>query len=125
MMFAEDTELADDTGIVVRYLPPRMTQEAYEATLERLRDLGPGGMDECVGHVVIGEEDHLRFSEIWRSRDAYERSLPTVRSPPRRRGSTCTTSRPPPATPSRSPSSRACTLRTEPAAETSPWTFGA
>ncbi len=78
MRFADDVDLADDTGVVVRYLPPQMTRAQYDAIVDRVTDHGNITMQECLGHLLLGEEGTLRVSEVWRSAASVERLLPDV-----------------------------------------------
>jgi len=59
-------------SIVVRFTPASLTRQQYDETVRRMEAEGtfpPDGMDY---HVCFGEEDRLRVSEIWDSREQWE-----------------------------------------------------
>jgi hypothetical protein len=59
-------------AILVRFAPPSLTQEQYDASVRRLEQEGifpPEAMDF---HVCFGSEPNLRVSEIWDSREQWE-----------------------------------------------------
>lgn len=60
-------------SIVVRFAPASLTWEQYDESVRRLQQAGdfpPEGMDY---HVCFGADGNLRVSEIWDSREQWER----------------------------------------------------
>jgi hypothetical protein len=57
-------------SIVVRFKPTGLKREQYDESVKRLEQAGhwpdPDGMQL---HVLFGDEDDLRVSEIWDSRE--------------------------------------------------------
>jgi hypothetical protein len=71
-------------SILVRFAPPSMTTEQYEAIKQRVTDaLGSFPPDGMEYHVCFGPEGDRRVSEIWASREQFgafaERLLPAIR----------------------------------------------
>jgi hypothetical protein len=60
-------------SIVVRYSPTNVDREKYDASLRRLEEAGlwpnPPGLEV---HVAFGDEDNMKVSEIWASREQME-----------------------------------------------------
>lgn len=60
-------------SILVRFAPASLTREQYDESVRRLQQTGdfpPEGMDY---HVCFGSDGRLRVSEIWDSREQWER----------------------------------------------------
>jgi hypothetical protein len=60
-------------SIVVRFNPTNVNKEKYDASLRRLEEAGlwpnPPGLEV---HVAFGDEDNMKVSEIWASREQME-----------------------------------------------------
>ena len=60
-------------SIVVRFSPTNVDREKYDASLRRLEEAGlwpnPPGLEV---HVAFGDEDNMRVSEIWASREQFQ-----------------------------------------------------
>ena len=60
-------------SIVVRFKPTNVTKEKYDESLRRLEQAGlwpsPAGLEV---HVAFGDEDNMKVSEIWASREQME-----------------------------------------------------
>ena len=60
-------------SIVVRFNPTNVNREKYDASLRRLEEAGlwpnPPGLEV---HVAFGDEDSMKVSEIWASREQME-----------------------------------------------------
>lgn len=59
-------------SIVVRYPASGMTKEQYESVRNALTEAGDWPTDGCEAHVWFGEENDMRVSEIWESREKFE-----------------------------------------------------
>jgi hypothetical protein len=69
-------------SILVRFAPPSMTTEQYEAIKQRVTEghkFPPDGMEY---HLCFGPEGNRRVSEVWASREQFdafaERLLPAI-----------------------------------------------
>ena len=60
-------------SIVVRFSPTNVDRQKYDESLRRLEQAGlwpnPAGLQL---HVAFGDENDLRVSEIWASREQFE-----------------------------------------------------
>ena len=60
-------------SIVVRFSPTNVNREKYDESLRRLEQAGlwpnPAGLEL---HVAFGDEDNMRVSEIWASREQFQ-----------------------------------------------------
>lgn len=60
-------------SILARYTPTNLTREKYEAANRKIEEAGldwpPAGLEL---HVCFGNDDDLRVSEIWESREHME-----------------------------------------------------
>jgi hypothetical protein len=59
-------------SIVVRITPSNMTRRQYDSVRNALTASGDWPADGCQLHLLFGEENDLRVSEIWESREKYE-----------------------------------------------------
>jgi len=59
-------------SIVVRITPSNMTRQQYDSVRNALTASGDWPADGCQLHLLFGEENDLRVSEIWESREKYE-----------------------------------------------------
>src|SRR5262245_31120191 len=65
--------VGDSTGrflmsITVRIHPRNMTRQQYDTVRDALIGAGDWPADGCQLHVLFGEENDLRVSEVWESR---------------------------------------------------------
>jgi hypothetical protein len=59
-------------SVLVRFTPPSLSAEQYDATVEQLSndgDFPPDGLDI---HVCFGSDGELKVSEVWDSREQFE-----------------------------------------------------
>jgi hypothetical protein len=59
-------------SIVVRFPVSNVTRQQYEAVKGQLTDAGDWPADGCQIHVAFGDENDIRVSEIWESREQLE-----------------------------------------------------
>ena len=59
-------------SIVVRFPPSNLTREQYDTVRSALEGAGDWPADGCEVHVLFGDENDLRVSEIWESREKFE-----------------------------------------------------
>ncbi len=59
-------------SIVVRYPPSNVSKQQYDAVRSALEESGDWPADGCQMHVCFGEEQDIRVSEIWESREKFE-----------------------------------------------------
>ena len=65
-------------SIVVRISPSNLTRRQYDSVRNALTDSGDWPADGCQLHVLFGDENDLRVSEVWESRgklDAFGQKL--------------------------------------------------
>ena len=66
-------------SIVVRFSPVNLTRQKYDEVVRRLEQTGywpnPPGMEL---HVLFGEEENLRVSEVWDSQESFDAAGETV-----------------------------------------------
>ena len=60
-------------SIVVRFSPTNVNRERYDESIRRLEQAGlwpnPAGLEL---HVAFGDENNMRVSEIWASREQFQ-----------------------------------------------------
>jgi quinol monooxygenase YgiN len=59
-------------SIVVRFSPSNTTKQQYESVRNQLEESGDWPADGCQLHVVFGDENDIRVSEVWESREKLE-----------------------------------------------------
>ena len=62
-------------SVVTRFAPASLTAQQYDDSISRIQEAGdfpPDGLDY---HVCFGADGNLRVSEIWDSREQFERSV--------------------------------------------------
>jgi hypothetical protein len=59
-------------SIVVRFPPSNMTRQQYDSVRNALTASGDWPTDGCQLHVLFGDENDLRVSEVWESREKFE-----------------------------------------------------
>jgi hypothetical protein len=67
-------ESRDPTGrftmsMVVRYPASNVTRQQYDAARKALTESGDWPADGCQLHVLFGDENDVRVSEVWESRE--------------------------------------------------------
>jgi hypothetical protein len=56
-------------SIVVRFPPSNVTRQQYDSVRNALTESGDWPADGCQLHVLFGDENDIRVSEIWESRE--------------------------------------------------------
>jgi hypothetical protein len=59
-------------SIVVRFPPSNVTRQQYDSVRAALEEAGDWPADGCQIHVLFGDENDIRVSEIWESREKLE-----------------------------------------------------
>jgi len=58
---------------VVRFVPKSMSSQQYDEVLKRLDAAGAGSPQGRIFHVAFGDPDALRVSDIWDTKENFER----------------------------------------------------
>jgi hypothetical protein len=66
-------------SIVVRFPPSNVTRQQYDSVRGALEEAGEWPADGCQIHVMFGDENNIRVSEIWESREKFEAFGETLR----------------------------------------------
>lgn len=66
-------------AFVMRFAPQGMTTAKYEDCIKRLEQAGAGSPEGRLYHVCFGDPNNLRVSDIWESREAFERFGQTLK----------------------------------------------
>lgn len=66
-------------AIVLRFAGQGMTAAKYGETVKRLEKAGAGSPAGRLYHVCFGDQDNLRISDIWDSRESFDRFGQTLR----------------------------------------------
>jgi hypothetical protein len=59
-------------GVLIRFTPPSLTKEQYDASVRRLEEAGAFPADGLDFHICYGADGNLRVSEIWDSQEQWE-----------------------------------------------------
>jgi len=59
-------------SIVVRFPPANMTKQQYDSIRSELEEAGDWPAEGCQLHVCFGDEQDIRVSEVWESREQFE-----------------------------------------------------
>lgn len=66
-------------AVVLRFTPQGMTAAKYEETTKRLEQAGASAPAGRLYHVCFGDKENLRISDIWDSRESFDRFGQTLR----------------------------------------------
>lgn len=58
---------------VVRFVPKAMSSKKYDEVIQRLNAAGAGAPQGRIFHVAFGSPDELRVSDIWDTKENFER----------------------------------------------------
>jgi hypothetical protein len=59
-------------SILIRFPPSNVTKQQYETVRNALTEAGDWPADGCQLHVAFGDDNDIRVSEIWESREKAE-----------------------------------------------------
>ena len=59
-------------SILVRFPPSGVTKQQYDTVRGSLTDAGAWPPDGCQLHVCFGDQQDIRVSEVWESREEFE-----------------------------------------------------
>ena len=59
-------------SMLVRFPPSNVTKDQYEAVRGALDESGNWPADGCELHVAFGDDQDIRVSEVWESREKFE-----------------------------------------------------
>ena len=65
-------------AIVVRHTPVLLTADQYDEAIRRLEDAGAGHPPGRLYHVCFGEPGNLLVSDVWDSREAFDKFAETL-----------------------------------------------
>src|SRR5690349_2324405 len=65
-------------AVVLRFAPQGMTAAKYDEVVKRLDQAGVGAPAGRLYHVCFGDTDNLRVSDIWDSRESFEKFAQTL-----------------------------------------------
>lgn len=60
-------------SFVVRFTPKSMSSKQYDEVMKRLEAAGAGSPEGRLYHVAFGSRDALRVSDIWDTRENFDR----------------------------------------------------
>jgi len=66
-------------AVVLRFAPQGFTAAKYDECVKRLEQAGAGSPAGRLYHVCFGDKNNLRVSDIWDSRDSFERFGQTLK----------------------------------------------
>ena len=66
-------------AVVLRFEPQGMTSAKYDEIIKRLDQAGAGTPAGRLYHVCFGDPNNLRVSDIWESREAFEKFGETLK----------------------------------------------
>jgi hypothetical protein len=64
--------------VLLRFTSPGFTAEKYDETVRLLEEAGQGAPAGRTYHVCWGPKDNLRVSDIWESKEAFEKFSQTL-----------------------------------------------
>jgi hypothetical protein len=59
-------------SIVVRFPPSNVTKQQYDTVRSAVTEAGDWPADGCQIHVLFGDENDVRVTEVWESREKFE-----------------------------------------------------
>ena len=65
--------------VVLRFTTPGFTAAKYDEVIQKLDAAGAASPAGRLYHVCFGDTDNLRVSDIWESREAFEKFGETLR----------------------------------------------
>jgi hypothetical protein len=68
----------DKMAVVLRFAPTGFTSAKYDECLRKLEEAGAGSPAGRLYHVCFGDKNNLRISDIWDSKESFERFAQTL-----------------------------------------------
>ena len=65
-------------SVVVRFPTSNMTRSQYDSVHDALEQSGNWPAPGCLFHICFGDEDNLRVSEVWESRERHSKKLSSI-----------------------------------------------
>ena len=65
-------------AIVIRHTPSGLTADQYDEAIRRLADAGLGHPPGRLFHVCFGEPGNLMVSDVWESRETFDKFSETL-----------------------------------------------
>ncbi len=65
-------------AILVRHTPVGLTADQYDEAIRRLADAGLGDPPARLYHVCFGEPGNLMVSDVWESRETFDKFSETL-----------------------------------------------
>jgi hypothetical protein len=66
-------------SVVIRFVTEGFSAEKYDEVVKRLEKAGAGSPAGRQYHVCFGDKNNLRVSDIWESREAFEKFGETLK----------------------------------------------
>lgn len=66
-------------AVVYRFAPTRMDEATYKECLKRLDAAGAGSPPGRLYHVCFGDKSSLRVSDVWDSRESFDKFSVTLK----------------------------------------------
>ena len=66
-------------AVVLRFTSDNLTPESYEQIKTKLEEAGAGAPPGRLYHVCFGDPNNLRVSDIWDSKESFERFGETLK----------------------------------------------
>jgi hypothetical protein len=65
-------------AFIMRIVPPNFTAEKYDEVVKRLEAAGEGNPTGRIFHVCFGDKNNLRVSDMWDTRENFDRFFGVV-----------------------------------------------
>jgi hypothetical protein len=65
-------------SFVVRFTPPSLSSQQYDEIIKRLEAAGEGAPQGRIFGVAFGPQDALRVSDVWDTRENFDRFAQTL-----------------------------------------------
>lgn len=65
-------------ALVMRIVPPKFTAAKYDEVVKRLEKAGAGNPPGRLFHVCFGDKNNLRVSDIWDTRENFDKFFAIV-----------------------------------------------
>jgi hypothetical protein len=65
-------------SFVVRFTPPSLSSQQYDEVIKRLEAAGAGAPPGRIFGIAFGPQDQLRVSDVWDTRENFDRFAGTL-----------------------------------------------